>query len=141
MINCNIPAVFLYLKIDNKILLGKRKNTSHGNGLYSLVAGHVEEKETYKQACIREAKEEANIEVSDLELIHTAHKICKNEKDRTHLFFYANSYKGELKNVEPDKCDALEWFDINNLPHNMVKDVKEIILLIEKGINYSEYYE
>lgn len=64
-------TVGLILIKNNKILLMKRCNTGYEDGKYGLVAGHVESKESLKQAIIREAKEEIGINLSkqDLEYV------------------------------------------------------------------------
>lgn len=56
-----VPAVFLLLIKNNKVLLLKRQNTGYADGKYSLVSGHVDKGETMQEAIIREAKEEAGI--------------------------------------------------------------------------------
>jgi hypothetical protein len=34
---------------------------------------------------------------------------------------------GELTNTEPDKHDKIEWFDLDNLPENVVHYTKKSI--------------
>ena len=58
-------AVHLILKHTGKILLLRRYNTGYEDGNYSVVSGHLEQGETVIQAMIREAKEEAGIDLSD----------------------------------------------------------------------------
>jgi 8-oxo-dGTP diphosphatase len=36
------------------------------------------------------------------------------------LFFGAARWRGEIKNLEPDKCRDLEWFSLDELPEAMV---------------------
>ena len=43
------------------------------------------------------------------------------------------------KNLEPDKCDDLQFFPIGNLPKNMVPHVKEVIEAYRSGENYNEF--
>jgi len=51
----NIPASYLVLINDEeKVLLLRRYNTGFKDGMYSLVAGHVDEGENFTQALIRE---------------------------------------------------------------------------------------
>lgn len=57
----NIPAAYLTLFRDNKVLLLRRCNTGYEDGNYSMVAGHVDQGETFTQAIIRESNEEAGI--------------------------------------------------------------------------------
>ena len=63
-------AVYLVGLKQNMILLGKRKNTNHMNGFWSLPAGHVNEFESYQHALIREIKEECGftLKQDDLKL-------------------------------------------------------------------------
>ena len=56
--NKAVPAVYLILERDNKILIARRANTGYEDGNYQVPAGHVEEAELPTEAVIREAKEE-----------------------------------------------------------------------------------
>lgn len=71
-----IPASYVVLKKDDKILLARRYNTAYGDGQYSLPSGHVEEGETFVKALIREIKEEINIDIDpkDAHITHIMHQ-------------------------------------------------------------------
>ena len=58
-----IPSVYLILERDGKILLGRRCNTGFLDGHYGLAAGHAEAYETFREAMVREAKEEIGIDI------------------------------------------------------------------------------
>ncbi|MCK5466429.1 NUDIX domain-containing protein [Candidatus Parcubacteria bacterium] len=137
-----IPAVYLVLKKDGKILLSRRYNTEHEDGNYSLVAGHLEGNESFRQAMVREAKEEADIILNsdDLKIAHITHKekTINDDGERVDIFLTANKWKGKIKNMEPDKCDDLKWFSVNNLPENMVFYVEHALKQIGKNKFYSE---
>lgn len=91
---------------------------------------------------IREAKEEVDIilEPDDLEVAHITHKKKEvgDDSERVDIFLTTDRYKGELKNMEPNKCDDLKWSSINNLPENMVSYVKHSLEQIEENKFYSE---
>jgi len=63
-----LPASYLVLIKDNKILLQRRFNTGYEDGKYSFVAGHVESMEEARKpilSIIRETKEEIGIKLSE----------------------------------------------------------------------------
>jgi 8-oxo-dGTP pyrophosphatase MutT (NUDIX family) len=72
-----IPTAYLALITGDKILLSRRYNTGFYDGYYSFPAGHLkDDEETLSQTVIREAREEAGIEIdpADLELARNAQK-------------------------------------------------------------------
>ena len=139
----NIPAAYLILIKENKILLLRRFNTGYEDGNYSFIAGHVEKGESFIECIIRETKEEANIEITkkDLKTVHIMHRksMDNNYPDRIDTFILATKWKGEIKNNEPNKCDDLSWFDLDNLPKNTINYIKQAIENIKKNNFYSEF--
>ncbi len=135
-----VPTSHLILAKDNEILLLRRFNTGYEDGNYSVVAGHLDSDETFLQAMIREAKEEAGIDLkpADLQVIHVMHRKCPNE-ERIDFFIKANKWEGEPKIIESEKCDDLQWFSINALPDNIIPYVKQAIGCIIKSETYSEF--
>jgi len=135
-----IPTVYLVLIKNDKILLLRRFNTGFMDGYYSFPAGHIEPKETLRQAMVREAKEEIGIEIDkeDLRLVHIIHRKESNE-ERINFFFTTEKYKGEPKIREPHKCDNLNWFNLNNLPDNVIPYIRQSIENISQRKIYSEY--
>ena len=136
-----VPASYLLFIKDNTILLLRRLNTGWHDGDYSLVAGHVEEGETVRSCAVREAKEDADLAVrpEELDLVHVMHRKDPPSKERIDFFLKPRTWTGEPKIMEPDKCDRLEWFSLQELPENLILFVKQAIELSQKGVLYSEY--
>lgn len=139
-----IPASYLVLIKDNKVLLLRRFNTTYEDGKYSLPAGHVEEEESFTQCIIRESEEEIGVTVQseNLKVAHVMQRIGKSEaehRERIDVFFTAEKYNGKIENKEPDKCDDLSWLDINNLPENTIPYIKSAIEAIKNKTFYSEF--
>lgn len=134
-----IPAVHLLLINNHKILLLRRFNTGYEEGNYSVVAGHVDGGETAFRAMSREASEEAGIKIKqkDLEFAHVMHRMA--DEERIDFFFTTKVWIGNPINKEPNKCDDLSWFSLNNLPDNIIPYVAHAIDCYEKGIKYSEF--
>ena len=134
-----VPSVYLILIRDNKILLSRRYNTGYFDNYYSFPAGHLDGGETLKQAMIRETSEEIGIllDLDDLKLVHVMNrKIPDNE--RVDFFFKAKRWQGQPKIIEPDKCDDLTWFELDNLPENIIPYIKQAIDSFLNNMVYSE---
>ena len=123
-----IPEAHVFLmKNEVEVLLLKRFNTGYEDGNYSVIAGHVDGNEEVKEAAIREAKEEAGIEIqpSDIEVVGVMHR--KAEDERVSFFLAASKWSGDTVNAEPDKCDDLSWHSVHDLPANMVPYVRRAL--------------
>ncbi len=134
-----IPAVHLFLMRNNKILFGLRKNTGYEDGKFHLIAGHADGAETLRHAMTREAKEEIGITIKEKDLIftHVMHRITNDE--RLDFFFICKKWSGQPENMEPEKCEKLEWFSKNKLPKNIIPYVKTAIKNLGTKTPYSEY--
>lgn len=110
-------AVYAIIKNEKwEILFQKRQNTWFKDWYYQLPSWHIEWGEFIKKSCIREMKEELNIDIleEDLKLLHVLHRVTK---DRVYIDFYLEvlKYSWELRNNELEKCSEIKFFDINNL--------------------------
>ena len=137
-----VPASYLVLLKDNKILLLRRFNTGYEDDKYSMVAGHVDKGETFTQCIIREAEEKTGI-ILKPENLKAAHVMCKNSgteenSERVDVFFVVERWDGKIENREPNKCDDLSWFDLDNLPDNVIPYIRQAIDCIKNKIVYSE---
>jgi len=139
------PAVYLYLVKNNKILLLRRYQTGFKDGQYSFAAGHLQIDETVKQAMVREAGEEAdiNLKIKNLDIVHVMSRREKHGnidlRERVDFFIKPKDWSGQPKNMEPHKCDDLSWFNLNNLPTNTIPYIRQAIDCIQNKIFFSEF--
>ena len=133
-----VPESHLLLLRDERILLLRRRNTDYEDGKYSVVAGHMEDGETAREAICREAHEEAGIELTpdDLEFAHVVHRADRGQ--RVGFFFSARRWRGEPRNMEPHKAGDFRWFPLDALPDNMVPYVRRAIERWQVGLFYGE---
>ena len=136
-----ICASYLILIRSGKILMLRRFNTGYEDGKYSLPAGHVEGGESVAQTVIRETHEEVGIEIrkEDIKLLHVMHRKGTDHNDeRLDFFFSCEKWSGEVKNCEPEKCDDLKWFPMEELPENAILYIKQAIESGAAGITYGD---
>ncbi len=63
----------------------------------------------------------------------------KEDDERVAFFFEAKKWEGEPMNKEPEKCDDLKWFPLDDLPQNIIPYIKNAIQHYRKKVNYSEF--
>lgn len=119
----------LIVNDKNQVLLLRRtKKCQCGmKGIWSRPGGTVEFGETVEESIKREIKEELDI---DIELFgpNTYYDDIRVEDNiKKHWVAcgcFAKIISGELKNLEPEKHDKLGWFELDNLPENIVAYTK-----------------
>lgn len=100
---------------DGKVLLHRRR-TSHGTGEFSSPGGHLEHMETIEQCAKRETKEECGIEIDNIKFLFFANVRKYSPKHYAHVGVIATWKSGEVRNLEPDKAELWDWYDLDNLP-------------------------
>ena len=97
----------------------------------------MEEGENLKTAMIREAREEVGITLSpdDLDVIGVIPSLPNNY---VYFFLHADTWSGNVKNMEPHKCDDIRWFHLRALPDNTVFYVKQAAENYFEGRWFSE---
>ncbi len=112
-----------------EILLMKRgKNAKNQAGWWSKPGGTVEYGEKVVMAMEREVKEETGLDINIWGLLPHVDDIMKKDCQHWVAFNYlANIKKGEVKNLEPHKCDELKWFAVNKIPVKTVQNTKEAV--------------
>lgn len=132
-------AAYLVLVRDGQVLLLRRYNTGYQDGKYSLVAGHLDGDETAGQCIVREAAEEAGIalKLEELEAVHVQHRRAP-DREYIDIYLRASIWSGEIRNLEPEKCDELRWCPINGLPGNTLPEVRQALADIAQGVHYGE---
>jgi len=112
-------GAFITKDKGRSLLLLRRKKPPEA-GYWSIPGGAVEFGETFEQAVIREVAEETGliIEIEGL-LALTDHILPDEGLHWITPQYLAVVVGGELRNIEPEKQDALEWFDINKLPEKL----------------------
>lgn len=104
----------------DRICLIKRNNTGYEDDLWSFPGGHIESRETWENAALREAREEINATLKNIRL---KKRIKLGEWQ--HYYIIATIVNiDSIKNMECNKADDLRWFMINELPENISSHVK-----------------
>jgi 8-oxo-dGTP diphosphatase len=139
-----IPASYLFLIKDARVLLLRRANTGYEDGNWSVPAGHLEGDEAATYTMVREAKEEIGLHINakDLTLVHVMHRRgideYGKENERVAFFFALEKWEGEPENMEPNKCDSLDWFALTNLPKNTIPYIRFALEAYQSHNTFSE---
>ncbi|MEK6908812.1 MAG: NUDIX hydrolase [Nanoarchaeota archaeon] len=117
---------------DGKVLLGKRKSL-HGNGTWSFPGGHLEFNEEVEECAKREILEEAGINIENLKFATFTNDLHISEgKHYITLFLIGDYVSGEVRIMEPEKCEEWKWFSWNQLPKPLFLPIEN---LLKKGFS------
>lgn len=99
-----------------------------------MIKNTVYFKEELKEAIIRETKEEIGININKQNLYYVC-TMHDNIEDGEYLLvaFSTRKHKSIPKIMKMNKCNDLSWFDINNLPSNLI-DIKKVLKVFKGKI-------
>ena len=106
---------------DNKeILLLRKNNPDWQRGLYNGIGGKVELNTTPLETIIKKSEEDLGINISnwrelDSEISSSGIEI---------VYFLTTLNEGEIKKLQSQTDERAELFSINNLPTNILQDLK-----------------
>lgn len=104
---------------DGKVFLTKRSShATNERGTWEIPGGKVNFGETLQQAATREAKEEYGIDVELLEQFVAQNHLIPDEHQHWVPTCFLCRIIGNTKPsiMEPDKCDEIGWFSLDELP-------------------------
>jgi 8-oxo-dGTP diphosphatase len=116
-------GVFVVNPINNKILIGRRKD----NGLYAQPGGWLEHGEEWEECGSRELREETGLNIEPNRIKHIKTFNCFDSSKNYHnvaIYLYVEIHENELKdirNCEPEKCELWQWVDFTFIQENLDK--------------------
>ncbi|MBR9691448.1 NUDIX domain-containing protein [Candidatus Woesearchaeota archaeon] len=109
-------GVGVFVIKDGEFLLGKRKN-AHGEGSWCLPGGHLEFNEELEGCSKREVMEEAGVAIKNIRFGAITNDMFKDEeKHYITIFMLSDYHDGEVRIMEPHKCEEWRWFTLEDLP-------------------------
>ena len=112
---------------DGKVLLGKRKN-AHGDGSWCFPGGHLEFNEKLEECARRETFEETGIKIKNIKKGTFTNDMFKEEgKHYITLYLISEYDSGEVKIMEPDKCEKWDWFEWEKLPEPLFIPMQNLL--------------
>ncbi|MER7181779.1 NUDIX domain-containing protein [Streptomyces hyaluromycini] len=119
--------VHMFLRRDSAagplVLLTRRAGPVYATGLRHAPSGRLDgPHEDLVAAVIRETCEETGVllDRAGVGSVVTLHHRAPGGAARIGVFFAARSWQGTPQIMEPDKCDAMDWFPLDALPEPMV---------------------
>lgn len=117
----------LVLDPSDRVLLTLRKRPPEA-GCWSIVGGKVDFLENLEQCAIREAREEAGVEVELIRLLCVTDHVLPEEKQHWVAPAYLGRVvSGEARNCEPDKTQEVRWFALAKVPKNLTMTARNAI--------------
>jgi mutator protein MutT len=109
-------AVFVIVRNKKGQVLLQQRATPYLGGYWDFPSGHGEPGESFRDAAIRELKEEVGLlgEPEALRLVHIDQYFV--DVSYVNFVFLLDSWSGIPKICEPDKCAAVKWYDTDMIP-------------------------
>ena len=114
------PGVGVGVIIENSnghILIGKRKGSIAP--YFSIPGGKLDLGESFEEAAIREIQEETGLLITAPKVVSITNNLATFKEEGIHyisIILHCNSFQGEPRLMEPDRCEGWLWVDPRELP-------------------------
>jgi len=111
------------------ILMGLRKG-SHGAETWNFPGGHIDFGEkSFEDTARREVKEETGLDLGVVNgpVFVTNDIFAKEGKHYVTLYVEAEYLGGEVKLIEPEKCEEWKWFGKEEVPEKLMLCIEDLI--------------
>ena len=120
-----VPAVYVYLRRTDQVLLHLRSGTGFRDGYWAAAAGHLEPGESVLEAAVREVREELGVVVDAADLrpvtaMHRGEPGGPALEQRVDFFFEVARWQGTPEIRESAKAAELGWYPLDALPEPVV---------------------
>lgn len=129
-----IGVIVLVFK-DNKVLFGKRKSKL-STDTYGVPGGHLEYMESFEDCARREVREETGIEIENIRFLFVGNTKHFTPKHFVNIGVVADWKSGEVQNLEPDKCEGWQWYDLDKVPDPIMHTNQIALNAYKTGRNY-----
>lgn len=110
-------GAFIMNPHSHVLLMKRGPGCKNEVGCWIIPGGSVKFGETLRQAVVREVREELGVEIEiDGQLAAYDHLIPAEGQHWVTNVFPAHITTGIPQIMEPEKCDAVEWFPLDKLP-------------------------
>ncbi len=124
-----------------QILLGLRIG-SHASGEWGAPGGKVEFGDRILKTAEKETLQETGLRVTAIRLICVGEEMRYIESDDTHFVDFgvlAQYHGGEPRIMEPNKCLEWRWFDLDQLPPNLMESTYDMMRNYREGVIHRPY--
>ena len=111
----------------DRLLLGKRIS-SHSENSWQFPGGHLEFGETVEDCARREVAEEAGIKIRNIRSSGFTNDVFIDADKHYVTLFVSSEYEsGEVRVMEPDKCEQWQWFQWGRLPEPLFLPIRNFL--------------
>ncbi|KAD4983006.1 hypothetical protein R6Q59_002659 [Mikania micrantha] len=122
-------GVAVFIIKENKILLGRRRSLAIAAHTYCLPGGHLEFGESFEECAAREVKEETGLDIKNIEFLTATNNLLSDSVHLVIIYMRAHLLDPDQtpQNVEPDKCEGWDWYDLNDLPEPTFEPLRAML--------------
>lgn len=123
-----VVHTFVWDNRGQELLLLERANTGLMDGRLTLPGGHLQAGESLVGAAVREVREEV-----DIELEQVSPCCVLPYSGGVNFVFSSMNWRGSVRNVEPEFCSDVGWFNRGQLPASTVPWLSKALELHDTG--------